>query len=171
MNPSTNTSFEDPNGPSRSPDLYHDGSTFGLEVNVVFESDATDLVLIDANGTTDVFYAIGDESSGLVSTTIVSVSSVGTQGNGPSFDPVIAPTDIFIEIAFATDADNLVSFPTDTNGVTDVVVDRVGPGAPGLVSATTFGIGKNKAISSARRARRNRGQTRNYSIPNILLSL
>src|SRR6266404_4977766 len=86
---------------------------------VAFQSDATNLVVDDTNGATDVF--VHDRQTG--ATERVSVASGGgTQGNGNSggffaFPALSADGRL---VAFQSDATNLVA--VDTNGATDVFV-------------------------------------------------
>ena len=79
---------------------------------VAFESRASNLVGGDTNSRTDVFAV----DLAAASTTRVSVSSAGVQGNDRSGDASISSTGRFI--AFDSDATNLVT--ADTNGATDV---------------------------------------------------
>ena len=81
---------------------------------VAYDSDATNLVPGDTNGTADVF--VHDEWTG--HTERLSVASDGTQGNGLSSQPKISGDGRFV--VFKSDATNLV--PGDSNGVTDVFV-------------------------------------------------
>jgi Tol biopolymer transport system component len=83
---------------------------------VVFESDASNLVSDDTNGSTDIF--VHDRESGNGTTTRVSISSGGDGGNSDSFLPTISADGRYV--AFESDADNLVS--GDTNGSTDIFV-------------------------------------------------
>src|SRR5262245_52566435 len=79
---------------------------------VVFASDASNLVLGDTNGSTDVFRK--DVLTGLI--TRVSTDANSNQGNGFSGRPSISADGRYV--VFASDASNLV--PGDTNGSTDV---------------------------------------------------
>jgi Tol biopolymer transport system component len=81
---------------------------------VAFGSNATNLVLGDANGQMDVF--VRDRATGL--TERVSLGPGGLEANGPSMNPSVSGDARFV--AFASDATNLVS--GDTNGVRDVFV-------------------------------------------------
>ena len=81
---------------------------------VVFESDATTLVPGDTNGTTDVF--LHDRQTH--TTTRVSVTVDGSQGDGPSTRPVVSPDGRLV--AFASSATNLVV--NDTNSQSDIFV-------------------------------------------------
>lgn len=81
---------------------------------VAFSSDATNLVVGDTNGTTDVF--VRDRLLG--TTERVTVDSIGAQGNGFSNQPWISGNGQFV--AFNSAASNLVA--GDTNGVVDIFV-------------------------------------------------
>src|SRR5439155_7441870 len=81
---------------------------------VAFQSDATNLVVGDTNGATDVF--VRDRQTGM--TARVSVASDGTQANNVSSYPALSADGRFV--AFQSDATNLVA--GDTNGTTDVFV-------------------------------------------------
>jgi Tol biopolymer transport system component len=91
---------------------------------VVFESEASNLVVGDTNSSVDVF--VHDRQAGITSR--VSVASDGSQGNGASTsiqyesNPLISADGRFV--AFASAASNLV--PGDTNGAEDLFVrDRL----------------------------------------------
>lgn len=81
---------------------------------VAFWSFASNLVAGDTNGRVDVF--VRDRQDG--TTTRVSVSAAGVQGNGASYEPAISADGRFV--AFHSDATNLVA--GDTNGAPDVFV-------------------------------------------------
>lgn len=86
---------------------------------VVFESDASNLVEGDQNGTSDIF--LRDRNTG--TTVLVSQAQDGGSGSGESHHPVIA--DNGSAVAFTSHADNLVS--GDSNEQIDVFVfNRVG---------------------------------------------
>jgi hypothetical protein len=94
-------------------------SSFGPAISadgrfVAFESDATNLVLGDNNGLGDVF--VHDRVTG--TTTRVSVSTAGTEGNGESREPSISGDGRYV--AFSSSANNLVA--GDTNSADDVFV-------------------------------------------------
>jgi Tol biopolymer transport system component len=79
---------------------------------VAFNSDATNLVEDDTNEASDIF--VRDREAG---TTIrISVSSDGTEANGPSWEPAMTPDGRFV--AFSSTASNLVA--GDTNDAFDV---------------------------------------------------
>jgi hypothetical protein len=98
--------FTQANGPSAHPSLSRDGQL------VAFESSATNLTPDDLNDHTDVFLfnRLAHE------TTLVSLSSTGSQGDGDSINPSISEG----RVAFESFADNLV--PDDTNGASDIFV-------------------------------------------------
>src|SRR5438132_985845 len=103
---------------------------------VAFDSDATNLVAGDTNGTTDVF--VHDRQTG--TTERVSVASGGgTQGNGKSGGffafPALSADGRFV--AFQSDATNLVA--GDTNGTTDVFVHDRQTGTTERVSVASAG--------------------------------
>lgn len=81
---------------------------------VAFESTANNLVLNDTNNASDVF--VRDTVSG--TTRLVSVSTAGTKGNGPSRSPAMTPDGRYV--VFVSDATNLVA--GDGNGVSDIFV-------------------------------------------------
>ena len=95
-------------GPSGAPAVSGTGRF------VAFHSHATNLVEGDSNGVPDVF--LHDRTT--ATTTRISMSSDGTQGDGPSTSPDIS--DDGLRIAFASDAANLVA--GDDNDATDVFI-------------------------------------------------
>jgi Tol biopolymer transport system component len=103
------------------PAISEDGS------RVVFSSSATTLVPNDQNGTSDIF--VHDRGTGI--TNLVSASSEGVQGNGPSLHAVISGNGRFV--AFHSFANNLV--PNDTNNASDVFVRDLDTGSTRRVSA------------------------------------
>ncbi len=82
---------------------------------MAFESDSTDLLAGGTNGNAHVF--VRDLQTGI--TTIVSVDSGGTEGNGDSSAPSISSLDGKF-VAFESIASNLVA--VDTNGFSDIFV-------------------------------------------------
>ena len=99
-------------GESFYPNLSADGRW------VVFESEASNLVVGDTNGTLDIF--VHDRLSH--ETTRVSVRSNGAQGNGFSYSSSLSADGHFV--AFTSEASNLVG--GDTNDVADIFVhDRL----------------------------------------------
>jgi len=103
--------------------------------HVTFYSDATNLVPGDTNGTADVF--VRDRRA--ATTTRVSVSSTGAQGNGPSAFPSISADGRYV--AFDSGAASLV--PGDTNGAADVFVRDRRAGTTTRVSVSSTGAQGN----------------------------
>jgi hypothetical protein len=93
------------NGPSPGPRCSEDGSI------LAFQSTASNLVMGDNNGKSDVFFR--DLVAG--TTTRVSVNSAGGEGNDMSWGPAISPDGRYI--GFMSLASNLV--PGDSNGYID----------------------------------------------------
>ncbi|WP_052120677.1 beta strand repeat-containing protein [Inquilinus limosus] len=79
---------------------------------VVFQSDATNLVASDTNGTTDIFLRDLQTNT----TTVVSTATDGTQGNDLSTQAVVSADGRYV--VFLSNASNLVQ--GDTNGVRDI---------------------------------------------------
>jgi N-acetyl-anhydromuramyl-L-alanine amidase AmpD/N-acetylneuraminic acid mutarotase len=94
------------NGASRQPSISGDGRY------IAYESDASNLVLNDTNGFSDVF--LYDSALGTVQK--LSVGPNGEQGNGNSHEPRISSYGL--RIAFTSEASNLAA--NDTNGLPDV---------------------------------------------------
>ena len=89
---------------------------------VAFDSEASELVANDTNGSLDIF--IHDRQTG--QTERVSVSTNGTQGNNESWSPSISASGQYV--AFDSYSGNLVD--SDTNGTYDVFVhDRCPDGS------------------------------------------
>jgi hypothetical protein len=102
------SSFEQSNGPTQVAFISGDGRY------VVFYSLANNLVPNDTNGKSDVF--VRDRQAN--TTSRISVSSDGTQGNDHSADVFISSDGRYV--VFASLANNLV--PNDTNGWQDIFV-------------------------------------------------
>ena len=116
-------------GMSQAPSISADGRF------VVFGSSATNLVPGDTNRTVDIFV----RDMARHATTRVSVSSAGTQANGPSWDgPQISANGRWV--AFGSDATNLVA--GDTNHARDLFVRD-------LRSATTKRVNLNSTGQQA----------------------
>ena len=99
---------------------------------VVFDSQASDLVAGDTNGTEDVFVRdLVDEV-----TQRVSVSSSGAQADAPSVGGSISADGS--RLAFGSDATNLVV--GDTNDAPDVFVRNLGTGVTRRVSVSSRGV-------------------------------
>ena len=116
-------------GDSFDPALSSDG---GL---VTFDSDSSNLVASDTNGSWDVF--VHDRTTG--ATERVSLSSAGVQGDSSSVFPALSADGRFV--TFSSSATNLAA--GDTNGSSDVFVrDRVA-GATKRVSVDSAGVQGN----------------------------
>jgi len=100
------------NGVSGRPSISADGRY------VAFNSDASNLVPGDTNGRNDIF--LRDRQTG--TTTRLSVSSTGVQGDGHSYDPFISADGRYV--AFNSHATTLV--PGDTNGKQDIFLAATG---------------------------------------------
>ena len=97
---------------------------------IAFQSAASNLVATDSNGVQDVF--VRDINAG--TTSRVSISSAGLQGNGGSYEAAISHDGRYV--AFASDATNLVS--ADNNNVRDVFLHDRDTGSTRRLSA--FGL-------------------------------
>ncbi len=135
------------NGDSSNESISADGST------VVYQSNASDLVAQDSNGSSDVFvYNLAAKTTSLVSANISNADS-GDQG---SYDPVISGNGT--EVAFLSNADDLQSIPVLRHFV-EVYVRNVTTDTTTLVSVNAagdngasgfegFGLQTSLAISS-----------------------
>jgi hypothetical protein len=103
------------NGPSTKPTLTTDGNV------VLFSSEASNLVIGDANGLSDAFVRILTPSN--ASTRRVSESPSGVEGNGHAYAGAISGDGRFITIV--SEADNLVS--GDNNSSPDVFIRAFAP--------------------------------------------
>lgn len=99
---------------------------------VVFQSDATDLVVGDSNQVTDIF--LWDSNAPL---SRLNVSSSETQANGDSGSPRISASGDYA--VFTSSADNLAA--GDLNQAIDVFLRDIGSGSTQRVSEDEFGIG------------------------------
>ena len=115
-----------PNGGSRNPSISQDRQLASV---AAFESDASDIVNGDKNRTTDVFvvhrrrpYSLNGEPWRPGRTALVSRSSGGSAGNGPSVSPDVSGDREHAPrcVAFLSDATNLVK--GDTNKRRDAFV-------------------------------------------------
>lgn len=109
---------------------------------VAFHSAATNLVPGDTNGQVDVF--LRDRLN--ATTTRISASTAGVQGNSFSLEPSISGDGRLV--AFTSLANNLV--PTDTNNATDVFVydsESLALQRVSISSAGTQASGQSKAAS------------------------
>jgi Tol biopolymer transport system component len=96
-----------------------------------FTSEATNLVPGDTNGKADVF--LRDFQTG--TTTLVSVDTLGAQGDGSSFHGLVTPDGRYV--AFSSVATNLVL--GDTNGLCDVFLRDRQTGSTARVSVSSTG--------------------------------
>ncbi len=99
---------------------------------VVFESDADNLVPGDLNGVRDCF--MKDLQTGAV--TLISVNSLGEQGNALSQNPTVSENGL--RVAFASDANNLV--PMDANGYSDLFMRDLVAGTTERLNVSTSGV-------------------------------
>jgi len=98
---------------------------------IVYTSDATNLVVGDNNGASDIF--VRDRVQGV--TELISVNTARVIGNGASFSPGISDDGRYV--VFASEATNLG--PGDTNNVADIFVrDRVA-GATTRITFSNWG--------------------------------
>lgn len=102
-----------------------------------FESSASNLVANDTNSSRDIF--VRDNANN--TTTRVSVSSSGTEGNSDSIEPAISYSGRYV--VYASYASNLVS--GDTNGRYDIFLYDMQTGATTLISKTTSGTLGNQS--------------------------
>ncbi len=119
---STNKNGSDANGRSYAPSLSSDGRY------VVFTSEASDLIVGDDNGVTDIY--IRDTQSD--TTERVSVDTDELESNGDSHRSVVSSDGQFV--AFSSEATNLVA--GDTNGFADIFVRDRTAGSTVRVSLT-----------------------------------
>jgi hypothetical protein len=112
-----------PNGPSRNASVSHDQR---IARYIAYESDASNIVDGDTNGTTDVFLVIRAQPFGNsgtpwqpAGTLLVSKGMGGTPANGPSYRPALDGDSHHTPhcVAFVSAASNLV--PGDTNSKPD----------------------------------------------------
>ena len=117
---------------------------------VLFQSEVSDLVANDTNGTSDIF--VRDLQAG--TTSLVSINRFGTDsGNGGSFwDPIGSGNALSADgryVTFESNASDLVS-ASDNNGVRqDVFVRDLQAGTTSLVSINRFGTGTGDSESKA----------------------
>ena len=114
------------------------GSPSAINANgrfISFNSDATNLVAGDTNGTSDVF--VHDRTADI--TERVSVGSAGSQGNGLSSDPAISGNGRFV--AFASNSNNLMLNDTNLRG--DIFVHDRTTDITERVSVTSAGAQGN----------------------------
>lgn len=121
-------------GPVRAVQANDSSGMGGISADgrhVMFDSTASNLVSGDTNAAQDVF--VRDLQTG--TTTRVSVSSAGVQGNaGSGLESISADGHV---VAFTSSASNLV--PGDTNGVADIFVRNLVTGMTQRVSVSSTG--------------------------------
>ena len=136
-----------PNGPSRNAAVSHDQRIGRF---MAYESDASDLVGRDENGTTDVFLVRRAQPFGKngtpwvpASTEIASAPPGGAPANGPSYRPALDGDSHNVPhcLAFISDASNLVK--GDTNDKPDAFVRDLRNGRITRVSVATGGKQSN----------------------------
>ena len=129
----------DPDGLSYQPAISADGRY------VAFSSDATDLVMNDGNGTTDVFVA--DLQAGTIAR--VSVDVADLDSDGYSYTPSISGDGQ--RVAFVSTATNLVA-GAPSSGYGDVYVRDLDSGVTELISVAVSGgadsLSHNPSISA-----------------------
>lgn len=103
----------------------------------LFESTASDLVAGDTNGAKDIF--IRDVIHG--TTTLVSVSTNGSSGNGESREATMTPDGRYV--AFVSAATNLVA--GDSNGIPDIFVRDMQAGTTILASPGARAVPQTQA--------------------------
>jgi Raf kinase inhibitor-like YbhB/YbcL family protein len=122
---STSSSNVAGNGHSFSPRLSSGGRY------VVFESEASNLVVGDTNNLADIF--LKDRTTGQAR--MVSTSNLGVLADGASFDPSVTPDGRFV--VFRSEATNLV--PNDENDLPDIFVKDLDTGVIRLISTASDG--------------------------------
>ena len=106
---------------------------------IAFTSKATNLVSGDTNAAQDIL--VHDLQTG--ATTLVSVDSVGVQGNNSSYAPTISANGRYV--VFSSQSTNLVS--GDTNSAQDVFVHDLQTGQTTLVSVNSSGVQADKGAT------------------------
>jgi hypothetical protein len=128
---STDSAASQASGESDRPSISDNGRY------VAFESQASNLVSNDTNGTWDIL--VKDLESGAV--TRASTDSGGSEADSYSYDAAISGDGRYV--AFRSNASNLV--PDDTNGKFDVFVKDLSSGATTRVSTDSSGLQGNDA--------------------------
>lgn len=119
------------------------------EDQLIFESDATNLVAGDTNGATDIFSEFNQVLGVGSILRRISVATDGTQANGPSRWPTSVPHSYWDWVAYESDATNLV--PGDTNGMTDIFLARFSLGGDLETTRASVGPGGTQANGPSRR--------------------
>jgi Tol biopolymer transport system component len=120
------------NGASDAPAFSPDGQ------RIAFSSTASNLVLGDGNGKTDVFLKNLDTHE----IVLVSRAADGTQGNGDSVSPVFSPDGLWL--LFSSDASNLAQ--DDSNAARDIFIKNLNAGDSILLNSATDGAFGNANI-------------------------
>ena len=120
------------NDASTNPSISSNG------MHVAFKSFATNLVAGGTNGKTHIF--VRHRQTGI--TSLVSVDSAGTEGNGDSSAPSISGDGRYV--AFVSDSDNLVG--GDSNGFFDIFVHDLQSGNT-IRGSVTSGGGESDGVS------------------------
>ena len=140
-----------PNGPSRNGVVSHDQR---IARYMAFESDASNIVPGDVNGTTDVFVVRRQPPWGIDGTewrpgeTFIASTGLGGQpANGPSYRPALDGDSHHRPrcVAFVSEASNLV--PGDTNGKPDAFVRDLRTGKITRVSVDSRGRQSNGTVT------------------------
>ena len=126
---SVDSSGAEGNGGAESPSISANGNI------VAFDSFATNFVVGDTNGKSDIF--VHDRSTGV--TERVSVDSFGAEGDGNSYAPAISADGRIV--VFQSSADNLVA--GDSNGFQDVFLHDRTTGVTERMSIDSFGAEAN----------------------------
>ncbi|KKL45065.1 hypothetical protein LCGC14_2359410, partial [marine sediment metagenome] len=126
---STNTAGTQVNGASMNPAISGSSGRF-----VAFQSDATNLISVDANSKTDIFRK---DTSSAGTTILISANTTGVSANGNSANPSITGGGSIT--AYESDATDLIAAGTDTNNKTDIFVrgtstSRISTGSSGTES-------------------------------------
>lgn len=126
------------NGPSTSPFISGDASS------TAFTSEATNLILGDTNGFSDVFVTATFEDGGI---TRVSESTAGIQSNGSSFRPSLSYNGRWV--VFESTANNLVSAGT-LSGTTHIYLRDTQTNVTSLISRDSAGTAGDDDSTQAR---------------------
>ncbi len=125
------------NGTSQFPYISSDAT------RVAFSSEATNLVLGDTNGFSDIF--VVTTFTGAISR--VNLANTGTQANGSSFRPALSSTGRYV--VFESSATNLVS-PATASGITHIYLRDTQTGTTSLVSVDSAGTAGDGNSTQAR---------------------
>lgn len=141
-----------PNGPSRNATVSHDQR---IARYMAYESDASNIVQGDSNGTTDVFLVVRAQPWGsngtpwqASGTELISKGMGGAPANGPSYRPQLDGDSHHTPhcVAFVSAASNLV--PGDTNGKPDGFVYDISTQKITRVTVSSTGAESNGSTYS-----------------------